>query len=116
MEHFIDAYKHYADFSGRANREKYWMFYLFYMLAYIILAIMDEIAGTGGVLSGIFTLGSLIPSIAIAARRLHDINRSGWWQLLILIPIVGAIVLLIFYVTKGDEGENRFGTDPLRAV
>lgn len=116
MEHFIAAYKQYADFQGRANRQKYWMFYLFYMIAYIVLSIIDAIIGTEGLLGGIFALGSLVPSLAIGARRLHDIDKSGWWQLLILIPIIGAIVLLVFFVTKGTNGDNRFGPDPLSGL
>lgn len=114
MEHFINAYKRYADFTGRARRQEYWMFYLFYVIAYILLSIIDVVLGVN-ILTLIFALGSLVPSIAIAARRLHDTNRSGWWQLIALIPILGALVLLYFLVTKGTEGENRFGSDPLAA-
>ncbi|WP_457743696.1 DUF805 domain-containing protein [Sulfurimonas sp.] len=113
MDYFIDAYKNYANFSGRATRQQYWMFYLIYMLAYILLVVADMMIQTGGLLSGLFALGSFIPSIAIAARRLHDTNRSGWWQLLLFIPIIGALVLLFFLVSKGTEGENRFGFNPL---
>lgn len=115
MEFFTGPYKQYADFKGRANRQKYWMFYLFYILAYIALSIIDGVIGTGGLLAGIYALVSLIPFIALTARRLHDINKSGWWQLLILIPIVGFIVLIVFYATVGTNGDNRFGADPLRS-
>jgi uncharacterized membrane protein YhaH (DUF805 family) len=119
MEYFIGAYKKYADFTGRARRKEYWMFYLFYIIAYIVLSVMDGFLGfydaeVGiGMLSSIFALGTLIPSLAIAARRLHDINKSGWWQLILFIPILGALVLLFFLVSKGTDGENRFGSDPL---
>jgi len=119
MEYFIGAYKKYADFTGRARRKEYWMFYLFYVLAIIALAIIDGIIGSLspemglGILSGLFILGSIVPFIALAARRLHDINKSGWWQLISFIPLVGPIVMLVFTVIKGNEGENRFGEDPL---
>jgi uncharacterized membrane protein YhaH (DUF805 family) len=113
MDYFLDAYREYANFQGRASRQQYWMFYLFYMIAYILLFMLDVMIGTTGLLSGLFALGSFIPSIAIAARRLHDTNRTGWWQLLLLVPIIGGLVLLFFLVSKGTEGENRFGFSPL---
>lgn len=113
MEFFIGAYKKYADFSGRAKREEYWMFYLFYVIAFIVLSVIDGVVGTNGLLGGVFALASIIPSIAIAARRLHDIDKSGWWQLILLIPIVGAIVLIVFLATRGAVGDNRFGAAPL---
>ncbi|MGE4511864.1 MAG: DUF805 domain-containing protein, partial [Sulfurimonadaceae bacterium] len=95
MEHFVGAYKKYADFTGRARRKEYWMFYLFYFLALIALTIVDTVLGMYnadagiGLLGGLFALASFVPSIAIAARRLHDTNRSGWWQLILLIPFIG---------------------------
>lgn len=112
MEYFIGAYAKYATFSGRARRKEYWMFILFYIIAYIALLLIDVLIGTGGILCGLFALGTLLPSLAVGARRLHDINKSGWWQLLYLIPF-GGLVVLYFLVSKGTEGENRFGPDPL---
>ena len=107
MEHFIDALKRYADFSGRADRTQYWMFVLFYIIIYVILAVIDSALGT--ILLGlIFSLALLIPSISIGARRLHDIGRSGWWQLIALIPILGAIVLIVFFVQASDD-DNQYG-------
>jgi len=119
MDYFLGAYKKYADFTGRARRKEYWMFILFYLIAVIVLSIIDGVIGTfsmeagAGLLSSIFLLGSLVPQIAITARRLHDINKSGWWQLLVIVPFIGAIVLFIFYILKGTDGDNRFGVDPL---
>ena len=121
MEYFIGAFKQYATFSGRARRKEYWMFILFYIIVYISLVIIDVISGTFssengyGILAALFALAALIPSLAIGARRLHDINKSGWWQLLYLIPIIGVFIMLFFLVSKGTEGENRFGVDPLLA-
>ena len=122
MEYFTGAYKKYADFEGRARRKEYWMFYLFYIIIYIVLAILDGVLGTFiaeqgiGILSGIFLFASLIPTISIATRRLHDINKSGWWQLIVLVPIVGVFVMLFFLVSKGTEGENDYGEDPLEGI
>lgn len=117
MNWFIAALKKYAEFSGRARRSEYWYFTLFYLLIYIGLIIVDSIVGltgdTGvGILSALFALGMLIPSLAVSVRRLHDTDRSGWWLLIAFLPIVGAIVLLVFMVQDSQAGENRFGPNP----
>jgi uncharacterized membrane protein YhaH (DUF805 family) len=118
MEYFIGAYKKYADFSGRARRKEFWMYQLFYLIISIALSFIDGLIGTYssagiGLLSTIFGFVSIVPMIALATRRLHDINKSGWWQLIGLIPLIGAIVLFIFFVLRGTDGENRYGSDPL---
>jgi uncharacterized membrane protein YhaH (DUF805 family) len=113
MEFFIDAYRQYANFEGRANRQRFWMFYLFYIIFVFVISFIEAILGIGGFISGFFALASLIPTLAIAARRLHDIDKSGWWQLIVFIPIIGIIVLIIFFVKEGTVGANRFGEDPL---
>ena len=112
MKHFIGAFKKFADFSGRAQREEYWMFVLFYLIFSIILAVIDIVVGTA-VLATIFGLVMLIPSISIAARRLHDTGRTGWWQLLIITGI-GLIVLLVFMVLDSHD-ENKYGPNPKAA-
>ncbi|GGE73695.1 DUF805 domain-containing protein [Shewanella carassii] len=111
MEHFIGAIKKYADFTGRARRTEYWMFTLFYIIFSLVVSAIDYALGTT-VLGLIYSLGLLLPSIAVAARRLHDTDRSGWWQLLAFIPIVGWIVLLVFYCQDSEVGDNRFGSNP----
>lgn len=125
MEYFIGAYKDkYADFSGRARRKEYWMFYLFYILTVIVLAfLMGVVSEINETLSTfvaaifvLFVIGSIIPTLAITARRLHDLNMSGWWQLLFLIPYVGSLVIFIFTLLPGTKGVNRFGLDPLVQV
>ena len=113
MKHFIGAFKKFADFSGRAQREEYWMFILFYLIFYIILMTIDIMAGTA-VLAAIFSLVMLVPSISVAARRLHDTGRTGWWQLIILLPLIGAIVLLVFLVQDSHD-ENAYGPNPKAA-
>ncbi len=118
MNWFIDCIKNkYAQFEGRARRKEYWFFVLFYLIVYIVLSVIDTAlgllaGGVFGILSGIFWLATLIPAIAVAIRRLHDTDRSGWWVLLGLIPLVG-LVLLVFFVLPGTAGDNRFGPDPL---
>jgi uncharacterized membrane protein YhaH (DUF805 family) len=108
----------YADFTGRAPRAEYWWYVLAVIIGEIIAMIIDSVLGTGGVIAmygwvwTLFILATLIPSLAVSVRRLHDLGRSGWWLLVGLIPIVGAIILLVWFVTPGDAGENSFGPDP----
>ena len=107
MEYFIDAFKNYANFDGRATRTQYWMYILVYVIIAVILAVLDNVLGTG-FLGLVFSLVMLVPSISIAARRLHDMGRSGWWQLIVLIPLVGSIVLLVFLVQPTRE-DSAYG-------
>jgi uncharacterized membrane protein YhaH (DUF805 family) len=123
MNWFLIAVKQkYADFSGRARRSEYWYFLLFYMLVLIALSVVDVVLGwfssdAGvGVLSGIYTLALLIPSLSVSVRRLHDTDRSGWWLLIGLLPLIGGIVLLVFFVQDSQAGANRFGPNPKTAA
>ena len=123
----------YATFSGRASRSEYWWFTLFVILVAIVLSIpaiatMDFQTGQPSTVSmiffgllGLFYLAVLVPGIAVAVRRLHDRNMSGWWYLGFIaasfIPVVGfvaSIAMLVIFCLKGTEGDNKFGTDPLR--
>jgi uncharacterized membrane protein YhaH (DUF805 family) len=110
MEYFLGAYKKYADFTGRARRKEFWMFVLFYFIVSIVLGIVDSIIGFQ-LLGLLFSLGSLIPSLAIGARRLHDTGRSGWWQLLYLIPLIGLIIMIVFLV-QDSHPDNEYGPNP----
>ena len=118
MNWFLTALKKYATFSGRAQRAEYWYFVLFYILIFIGLSFIDNITGSFsaeagmGLLGGILTLALLIPSIAVGVRRLHDTGRSGWWLLIVLVPLVGAIILLVFTVQDSEPGENAYGHNP----
>jgi len=112
MEHFIDAIKNYKDFSGRSTRKEYWMFILYYVIASFAVNVIDYFFGIE-FLSFIFAIFILIPSISVATRRLHDTSRSGWWQLIALIPVLGVIVLIVFLV-KDSHDENQYG--PKRIV
>ena len=110
MEYFLGAYKKYADFTGRARRKEFWMFVLFYFIVSIVLGIVDSIIGFQ-LLGLLFSLGSIIPSLAIGARRLHDTGRSGWWQLLYLIPLIGLIIMIVFLV-QDSHPDNEYGPNP----
>ena len=105
--------KRYAKFDGRAGRAEFWWFYLANLLAYVALMVLVAIANFFFILYIGYALAVLIPSLAVGFRRLHDTNRSGWWVLISLIPIVGAIILIVFLASEGDADANQFGApDP----
>ncbi|MGI9264325.1 MAG: DUF805 domain-containing protein [Gammaproteobacteria bacterium] len=118
MDWYLAVLRKYLVFEGRAQRAEYWYFVLFNIIFGIVLAIIDGIFGslnpdTGmGLLSGIYSLAVLIPTIGVAIRRLHDTDRSGWWLLLALVPLIGGLVLLVFFILDGTPGSNRFGPNP----
>ena len=118
MDWYLKVLKQYFDFSGRARRKEYWMFFLFNLLVSIALAISDAMLGTldtesgWGLLGALYAIAVLIPGLAVSVRRLHDRDKSGWWLLLAFIPLIGGIVLLVWFVMEGDGGSNRFGSDP----
>ena len=107
----FEALQKYAVFNGRARRKEYWLFFLLYFIAIVIANVIDVFALTMGIIGIIVSLGLFIPSLAVGVRRLHDINRSGWWMLIGLIPLIGAIVLLVFFCKDGTNGSNPFGED-----
>lgn len=109
------ALTNYATFAGRARRSEFWFFYLFLLLAQIGASILDgAIFGwaASGPIGLVVSLGLLLPMIAVAARRLHDGGRSGWWMLIGLVPLVGWIIIIVWYCRRGEDGPNRFGADP----
>lgn len=110
MEYFTKALKHYADFTGRARRTEYWMFYLFYIIFYIVCSAVGYFLGTEFI-TMVYALGLLIPLLSAGARRLHDTGRSGWWQLLNLIPLIGSIVLIVFFAQDSHD-DNEYGPNP----
>ena len=107
----LSVFPRYGDFRSRSPREEYWYWVFFVFLGSLIASILDAFT-TGFLLYLIFVLGTFLPSLAVSVRRLHDVDRSGWWILLSLVPIIGPIILLIWYVRKGTAGENRFGDEP----
>jgi uncharacterized membrane protein YhaH (DUF805 family) len=112
MNYYLDVLKKYAVFTGRARRKEYWMFFLFNVIISFAIGFIDGFIGAMGILSIVYVLGTLLPGIGVAIRRLHDTDRSGWWLLISLVPIVGFIVLLVFLVSDSQPGENRFGPNP----
>ncbi|HET53630.1 MAG TPA: DUF805 domain-containing protein [Ignavibacteria bacterium] len=118
MNWYFKVLKQYADFSGRARRKEYWMFVLFNMIFAIVAMILDNVLGIAmegigyGPLYGLYVLAMLIPGLAVAVRRLHDVGKSGWMILIALIPLVGAIWLLVLMVTDSNPGENQYGQNP----
>jgi uncharacterized membrane protein YhaH (DUF805 family) len=106
FEYFVKVYKNYANFEGRARRSEYWYYTLFYYLVAILLVFVDQgIESESGITGLIFALGSLIPTIAVGVRRMHDVGKSGWY---LLIPIYN----LILACTNGETGSNGYGPDP----
>lgn len=102
---YVDVLKKYATFTGRASRKEFWMFLLFNVLIGAVIGFIEGLVGIPGFFSLLFNLAILIPSIAVGARRMHDTDRSGWWQ---IVPIVGFIFMLL----DSHPGTNRFGPNP----
>ncbi|RQR53236.1 DUF805 domain-containing protein [Burkholderia sp. Bp9126] len=124
---FTDAiqsvFNQYARFDGRARRAEYWYFALltfFVSIACQLVTMVDSNATTIALLlsivAALISLALIVPSISVTVRRLHDIGRSGWFLLIALIPIVGSIILLVWMCSRGNDGPNRFGPDPLAAA
>jgi len=122
MHWYLDVLKSkYAQFSGRSRRMEYWMFVLINVLISIALVVVDFMAGTMSsaglpLISGLYSLAVLIPSLAVLIRRLHDTDRSAWWLLILLIPLIGSFVLLVFLFLDGTPGDNRHGASPKAAA
>lgn len=111
MEWYLKVLRQYADFTGRARRMEYWMFALINFIIVLVLNVLDG-ALRIGVLGLLYSLAVLLPSLAVSVRRLHDIGRTGWWLLLVLIPVIGWIVLIVFHALEGDREPNAYGPDP----
>lgn len=118
MNWYLKVLKQYADFNGRARRKEYWMFVLFNMIFAIVAMILDNVLGIAmkeigyGPLYGLYVLAVLIPGLAVAVRRLHDVGKSGWMYLIAFIPLIGAIWLLVLFCTDSQQGSNKWGDNP----
>ena len=116
-------WSNYTNFKGRARRSEYWFIQLFLIATNIAVAVVDLALmngdverfianGGGGIVGLIWILATIVPALAVLIRRLHDTNRSGWWALIGLIPVAGAIVLLVFTVEDSNKGVNKYGASP----
>ena len=113
MNYYIDVLKKYAVFNGRASRAEYWYFFLFNFIISIILSLVGAfIISNTSAISLAYGLLMLIPSLAVAVRRLHDIGKSGWWLLMGIIPFVGVIILIVYLVKDSQPGDNQYGPSP----
>lgn len=115
MNWFILGWKNAFDFAGRSRRKEFWMFYLFNILAFLAVVLIGRLLFPERVTMTIFCvywLMVLIPSLSIHIRRLHDIGKSGWWLLVMFIPVVGPLVIFVFNLMNGFPGDNEYGVDP----
>jgi uncharacterized membrane protein YhaH (DUF805 family) len=117
------VFSQYAVFRGRARRSEFWWFCLFEAVSAVLTHAFDQIVFPGqvpgrfgGPSSAVLQLAILIPSLAVGARRLHDTGRSGWWQVLMLVPVVGIIVLIVWWAEDSHPGSNWFGPSPKAGV
>lgn len=106
------GFSNYVNFSDRASRSEYWFWVLFVLIADVVAIAIDAAIGKQ-IITSLFGLAVLLPGLGVTVRRLHDLDRTGWWIFLGLIPLVGAIILIIWFCSKGTDGLNRFGADPL---
>lgn len=110
-----DGFDHYVKFDGRASRPAYWWWVLFAILVSIVCNIIDSAVFDATILSFIAGVALFLPGISVAIRRLHDTDRTGWWILIGLIPVIGFIVLLVFFLQKSDPVANQYGPPPVAA-
>ena len=122
MNWYLEVLKKYAVFSGRARRKEYWFFTLFNVIIITAFTFIDfsvglyDVASDIGLLSSLYSLVILVPSIAVSIRRLHDTDRTGWWLLICFVPLIGIIVLLVFMVLDSTPGDNQYGPNPKDAT
>ena len=122
MNWYLKVLEQYADFKGRARRTEYWMFTLFNVIFGVVAIILDNVLGLAfpfigyGPLYLLYMLSMLIPSLAVTVRRLHDIGKSGFMFFIVLIPIIGAIWMLILLVTDSQSGANKWGANPKEVI
>ena len=118
VEAIQSGFNKYVGFTGRAARSEFWYWALFVFIVNLIAKFIDSAMGADmthvGLVGGIVGLALFLPGLAMTIRRLHDRDKSGWWVLLVLIPLIGAIILLIWFIMRGTQGPNRFGEDPVR--
>lgn len=110
-EAVTSVFTNYANFNGRARRSEYWYFTLFNIIVSSIISVVSTNIGLP-ILATIWSLAVLIPGLAVVVRRLHDIGKSGWWYFIVLVPCVGAIMMIVFFCTDSEQGSNQYGDCP----
>ena len=116
MNWYLEVLKKYAVFNGRARRKEYWMFVLFSTIISLGLGLVEFLVGSPGIIGGLYGLAVIIPAAAVAVRRLHDTDRSGWWLLIAFVPLIGAVVFFVFMVLDSKPGQNQYGENPKEAI
>ncbi|WP_242220134.1 DUF805 domain-containing protein [Bacillus cereus group sp. BfR-BA-01380] len=112
MQWYVNVLKNYVGFRGRARRKEYWTFTLINYIIFFVFGMLGKTVDILNALVGLYMLAILLPGLAVGARRLHDTGKSGWWQLLCFIPIIGGIVLIVFCCQDSQEGDNKYGSNP----
>ena len=115
MSWYLAVLRNYTGFSGRAHRTEFWMFFLVNLIIGFILDALTLWSRPLGIIGGLYGLAVLLPSLAVGARRLHDIERTGWWQLFLLLPVIGTIILIVFWAQDSQPGSNEYGANPKTA-
>lgn len=114
MYWYIEVLKKYATFTGRSRRKEFWMFFLVNAIIATVSSFIEMSLFNSEIVYLVYSLVVFLPLIAVSIRRLHDIDRTGWWLMIAFIPLIGIIILIVFNVTKGTIGENKYGSDPKR--
>ena len=117
MNWYLEVLRKYAVFDGRARRTEFWFFFLFNCIIGLVLSSIEAIVGItsiagASIFGSLYMLAVFIPYLAVGVRRLHDTGRSGWWMLISFVPIIGSIVLLVFFVQDSQDGHNQYGPNP----
>jgi uncharacterized membrane protein YhaH (DUF805 family) len=117
VQWYVVVLRRYAQFDGRAHRPEFWWFTLWSFIVSLALSVLELALGLGNdwasPLTSVYALLVLVPTLAVGARRLHDTGRTGWWQLLLVIPLVGLIILIVWWAREGDREPNRWGPRPI---
>ena len=113
MNFYLDVWKKFADFGGRSRRKEFWLFWLINMAINFVLSFLTAKLGVvGTIITGIFGLAILVPSLAVAIRRMHDIGKSGWWICINFVPLIGTIWYIVLAAKDSEAGNNQWGAYP----
>lgn len=113
IRYYQKVLKNYAEFNGRAHRSEYWYFFLTQTIIFLLLGSISYAVGDQyGIIGYIYNFATLIPAVAVTVRRLHDVGRSGWWWLIMFVPVFGVFILLYFLIQDSTPEENEYGPNP----